>query len=156
VLDTDTLAQATGCRPQDIAAVWPLLVDALVAEEIDHPLVQVGLAATVAVESRFRLVREVKPQARLGKWYGRGLIQLTHERNYAKYGDRIGVDLLTDPDVALHPKVAAKVAASYFRHSGSATASILREWRKVRLVNGPGMNGWAPFAEIITALGEMR
>lgn len=31
-------------------------------------------------------------------WYGRGLIQTTWKRNYARMGQEIGVSLLTDPD----------------------------------------------------------
>lgn len=34
-------------------------------------------------------------------WYGRGLIQVTWEENYKKMGDRIGVNLLADPDALL-------------------------------------------------------
>lgn len=43
-------------------------------------------------------------------WFGRGMIQLTHEKNYAKLGPPIGVDLVKDRDAALHKDVAADIA----------------------------------------------
>lgn len=39
-------------------------------------------------------------------YYGRGLIQITWIENYARLGDRIGVDLVADPDKALTWEVA--------------------------------------------------
>jgi len=46
-------------------------------------------------------------------YFGRGLIQLTHNYNYDKYGKLIGVDLLDDGDKALIPKNSYKVASEY-------------------------------------------
>lgn len=43
-------------------------------------------------------------------WFGRGLIQITHERNYRKLGDRLGVDLVGDPSLALDPEISARIA----------------------------------------------
>ncbi|MDH6268406.1 putative chitinase [Rhizobium sp. SG_E_25_P2] len=42
-------------------------------------------------------------------WYGRGLVQLTHKRNYEALGTRLGVDLVTDPDAALDLDIAVKI-----------------------------------------------
>lgn len=42
-------------------------------------------------------------------WYGRGYVQLTWEKNYKFVGDKIGVDLISDPELALNPKVAVKI-----------------------------------------------
>lgn len=44
-------------------------------------------------------------------WFGRGYVQLTHERNYRAIGDRLNVDLVANPHAALNPTVAAKVLA---------------------------------------------
>lgn len=42
-------------------------------------------------------------------WYGRGYVQLTWERNYEYAGEKIGVDLIGDPDRAMVPENAAKI-----------------------------------------------
>jgi predicted chitinase len=48
------------------------------------------------------------------KFRGRGFIQLTGRDNYNRYGNRIGVDLIANPDLANDPEVAIKLAAEYF------------------------------------------
>jgi putative chitinase len=42
-------------------------------------------------------------------YYGRGFVQLTWLENYEKAKDKLGVDLVENPDLALQPDVAAKV-----------------------------------------------
>lgn len=42
-------------------------------------------------------------------WYGRGRIQITHKRNYEKLGERLGVDLVGNPDLALDPVISARI-----------------------------------------------
>ena len=51
-----------------------------------------------------------KPYWRDG-WFGRGQIQLTHEFNYRKAGALVGVDLVSDPSLALELAVSAEIAA---------------------------------------------
>jgi putative chitinase len=43
------------------------------------------------------------------KFCGRGYVQLTYKANYAKAGERCGVDLVAYPDKAMDPKIAAKI-----------------------------------------------
>lgn len=50
-----------------------------------------------------------KDNLRYYPWYGRGYVQLTWEDNYKKASKEIGVDLISNPDVALNPTVAAKI-----------------------------------------------
>jgi predicted chitinase len=47
------------------------------------------------------------------KYRGRGFIQITGKNNYAKYGKMIGVDLISNPDQANDPAVAAKLASAF-------------------------------------------
>lgn len=42
-------------------------------------------------------------------FFGRGFVQLTHERNYKKLGEFLGVDLVKNPDLALDRVVSADV-----------------------------------------------
>jgi hypothetical protein len=42
-------------------------------------------------------------------WLGRGYVQLTHKKNYARAGREIGVDLLGNPDLAMKPEHAAAI-----------------------------------------------
>lgn len=41
-------------------------------------------------------------------YYGRGLVQLTWERNYIRMGQELGLDLKNNPDLMLDPAVSAK------------------------------------------------
>lgn len=42
-------------------------------------------------------------------WFGRGYVQITHKANYQRLGERIGVNLVGNPSLALEPKIAAKI-----------------------------------------------
>lgn len=42
-------------------------------------------------------------------WFGRGLVQITHEANYAKLGLLIGVDLVRNPSKALELSTAVQI-----------------------------------------------
>ncbi len=48
-------------------------------------------------------------------YFGRGLIQLTGKDNYEKYGKLIGVDLLSNGDLAMKPENSYKVTSIYMR-----------------------------------------
>ncbi|WP_107678089.1 glycoside hydrolase family 19 protein [Agrobacterium sp. LAD9] len=43
-------------------------------------------------------------------WFGRGDIQITHKENYSKLGERIGVDLVGNPSLALDLDISAEIA----------------------------------------------
>src|SRR5262245_13473604 len=46
-------------------------------------------------------------RANLRYWpyYGRGYVELTWKDNYKREGDRLGLDLVADPDRAMDPKI---------------------------------------------------
>lgn len=48
------------------------------------------------------------------KYRGRGFNQLTFKDGYRSIGNKIGVDLVADPDKANDPEIAAAVAAAFF------------------------------------------
>ncbi|BDS13045.1 glycoside hydrolase family 19 protein [Aureispira anguillae] len=79
------------------------------------------ILATARYESNFRPIEERRAapsqtevynrQNRYwgtGYW-GRGFVQLTHQKNYRKMSDFLGVDLVKNPSLALDPNNAAKI-----------------------------------------------
>jgi len=130
--------------------------------------------ATAFHESKFRPIKEIR--ARIGTalrtiqdkywasgFYGRGLIQLTWQNNYQRLGQRIGVDLLGNPDLALLPEIAVKILFSWFfdgNHAGERISKYINPSRRDylnarRLVNGTdqaeAIKGYAEaFEKILT------
>src|SRR5260221_8231731 len=71
------------------------------------------------------------------KYRGRGYLQITGHSNYSEYGLKLGIDLLTNPDLALQPSVAANILAQYFKDRDCNVACNEQNWHQVRyLVNG--------------------
>jgi len=82
------------------------------------------------------------------KYFGRGYTQLTWKANYKRAGDKLGVDLVTHPDRALEPAIAAKIMrlgmdegwftgkklSTYLPSSGTATHDQYVAAR--RIING--------------------
>jgi hypothetical protein len=166
ILTADHVAAATGCPQRNVAAHWPNILAALEAFGIASLPVQIAAAATVAVETRsFQPIRErrANPAKQPALWatqerywpsgyYGRGFIQLTGRDNYQVFGDLLGVDLLSQPDLALDPAISARIFAEYFRRQRVAEAAEARDWSRVRLrVNG-GSNGWDRFSQLVQQL----
>jgi len=62
------------------------------------------------------------------RFRGRGIFQLTGRDNYARYGQKIGFNLVTDPDSANAPETAAKIAVAYImdRFHGGDFAAMKR------------------------------
>lgn len=88
------------------------------------------------------------------RFRGRGYIQLTGRANYATYGQAFGVDLLTDPDRANDPALAARIAARYWDVSGANAAAQAGDWATARRrVNG-GWTGYPRYAAILARLGH--
>lgn len=48
------------------------------------------------------------------KFIGRGILQLTGRANYTAYSTKLGIDLVTNPDVALQPEYSVMIACQYF------------------------------------------
>lgn len=181
MLADNTIREAARFDATSMGKYWPVIVAALRAEGIATDSVLAAAAATLRVEQGTSLtpVAERYPvgvdpvsyfESRYGyltalgktlgntqpgdasKFRGRGFLQLTGRYNYDKYGKRIGVDLIANPDAALVPYNAARIFAAYFKDRGVAAAAERQDWRAVRrLVNG-GYNGWDTFISVIDRL----
>lgn len=97
----------------------------------------------------FANAQEAEPYARnpkaLGQklyqgYWGRGLIQLTWQRNYAAAGKALGFAYLDSPEMLTEPQHAALTAAWFFATNGCNEKADLGQMREVtRIVNGPAL-----------------
>lgn len=144
------------CSLSDCQTYLPGLLAALQEQGILDKLTLIVAIATIGVETGgFRRIHEYggpeyftqmyEGRSDLGntvpgdgaKYHGRGFIQLTGRSNYQAYGDKLGVNLENDPDLALDPAVSARVLALYFFNREVDAAAQAQDWDRVRrLVNG--------------------
>lgn len=169
------IAGATGCPLANVADHWPLIAGALDRRGILDRDNARGVIATVAIEtaSTFLPVREAfwmsedwrRQNHRYYPFDGRGYLQLTWEANYRTAGEALGIDLLSDPERAMVPSVAADVLAWYWAtrgvksKDGSRWYSLpelcrARDWEWVRRVVQGGTAGLDRFVQIVNDLGE--
>lgn len=181
MLASETIRSATGFDATSLGRYWPTIVAALQAEGIASDAVLAAAAATLRVELGGSMTPVAErspvgvdrtayfeskygPQTSVGKtlgntlpghastYFGRGFIQLTGRDNYLRMGQRLGVDLISRPDMALEPYTSARIFAAYMKDRGVAKAAEKHDWRAVRrLVNG-GYNGWDTFIAVINRL----
>lgn len=77
------------------------------------------------------------------RFKGRGPIQLTGRANYKRFGDLLGVDLVSQPERAAQPDVAFRIAALYWMSRGLNELADRQDFREItRRING-GFNGLA-------------
>jgi len=100
--------------------------------------------------AEFRAKPETKVRAMQDRYwgsgfYGRGFVQLTWQRNYKKFGDLLGVDLVSNPDKVLEPEIGAKILVRGMRDGLFTGVGLARyfkegqppEWLNARrIVNG--------------------
>ncbi len=75
------------------------------------------------------------------RFKGRGFVQLTGRDNYTRFGQALGIDLTTQPDLANAPEIAATLLASYLaaKQTAMREAVAAGNFKKARqLVNGGG------------------
>lgn len=68
---------------------------------------------------------------------GRGFIQHTGKANYAAISKAVNVDLVSNPDALLDPKIAAKAAVYYMRQAGSPS-----DFTRQLIAVGGSREGW--------------
>jgi predicted chitinase len=160
----DEIARVTECPRDSVERNWPLIHFALVELGIASRRQQAAAIATTAIEtaSTFEPVRESfwvseetrrRIHARYYPYYGRGFVQLTWSGNYAAAGERLGMDLVNNPDLALDPSIAAWNLAYYFRDRGVADAAARGDWVEVRARVQGADAGLPRLITIVRALG---
>ena len=130
-----------------------LLRNALDKAGIVDPTERAAFLAQMAHESNnfTELVERASGQAYEGKkilgntqkgdgprFKGRGFTQLTGRWNYQHYGNMIGVDLISNPDLAADPKIAAELAVAYWK---DRVQPNVRDFSNVAQVTKPINNG---------------
>jgi len=65
---------------------------------------------------------------------GRGYNQITGRANYKKIGDKIGVDLISNPDMLNDPTVAAKAAIQFFK---DGIVALTKNGKMASMYNNP-------------------
>jgi predicted chitinase len=68
---------------------------------------------------------------------GRGFFQLTGKANYERYGNMIGVDLVSNPDLANDPEIAAKIAVEYVKDRFAGAPGKDKREKVFRAVGNP-------------------
>lgn len=114
-------------------AYLPLLQAAMSEFQINTPAREAAFLAQLAHESvELRFMEEIadgsayEGRADLGntqpgdgrRYKGRGPIQLTGRANYRRYGDLLGVDLVSNPKLAAKPEIGFRIAGLYWKLHG--------------------------------------
>ena len=70
-----------------------------------------------------------KPKDKRGlPYFGRGLIQITWKENYDKYGKKIGVDLVNNPEKIFVPENSYNVAVAYLTEKRGNSEKSTFDW----------------------------
>lgn len=162
------VADILNCPLDETQMYLPGILSALKEKAMDNRLTFVAVLATIGVETgQFKPIDEqgdndyfsemYEGRSDLGndqagdgaRYHGRGYIQITGRANYRDYGQKLGVDLEGNPDLALDPVVAAQVLANYFWDREINIAANQENWEQVRIAVNGGLNGWDVFIDYV-------
>jgi len=82
------------------------------------------------------------------KYRGRGYNQLTFKGNYADIGKRVGVDLVSNPDKANDPAVAADIVIAYYLREFTNGKKYLAQF------NTDSINGFKSLMDALKAVNQ--
>jgi predicted chitinase len=172
-LDAAEITRATGCPEANVARFWPGIQTACLENGLTDRASIIAVLATIATEvGAFEPINEFGDDAYFTKHYegrkdlgnhqpgdgvrfhGRGFIQVTGRANYRGYGDKLGVALEDDPDLALDPDVATRILGCYFKDHGIADIARRGDWKGVRRKVNGGLNGWDRFNALVDRLEQ--
>jgi putative chitinase len=167
MLTESALRQIMRTLPQEKLQLYlPIINKVMEVYEIDTPLRESAFLAQIAHESgELKFMEEIwgptpaqeqyeppsEKATRLGNtepgdgklYRGRGAIQLTGRANYKKYGDLLGFDLETNPDLVATPQLAIETAGLYWQTHGLNELADVPDFVTItKRING-GLNGLA-------------
>ncbi len=135
---------------------FPHLSAAMLEREINTPLREAAFLAQLAHESmELRYMEEIasgeayEGRKDLGnvnpgdgkRYKGRGPIQLTGRTNYKKYGDLLGLDLISNPEQTATPEVGFRIAGLFWQLKKLNALADAEDFMEItRRING-GYNG---------------
>ena len=170
-LDAAEIANTTGCPAANVARFWPEIQTACIENGLTDRASIIAVLATIATEvGSFEPINEFGDSAYFTKHYegrkdlgnvhpgdgvryhGRGFIQVTGRANYRGYGEKLGVPLENDPDLALDPNVATRILGCYFKDHGIADVARRGDWVGVRKKVNGGTNGLDRFKVLVAKL----
>lgn len=192
LITPEEISHITGAPLKNTKKYWPIFVDELTKLGKNKIFFQVAILATIGVEQgQFTPTKEWYPPSwsleRAKKYFndaysnrkdlgnnggdsgwnyrGRGFFQLTGMHNYRKYGQKIGVDLIKDPDLALDPVNSIKIAVLFAIDHGldvwakrayDPTDEFEDEeaWRQVRRKVNGGLTHYDKFRKMVTLFKE--
>jgi predicted chitinase len=172
-LDAADIAKATGCPAANVSRFWPGIQAACVENGLTDRASIIAVLATIATEvASFEPINEFGDDAYFTKHYegkkelgnlqpgdgvrfhGRGFIQVTGRANYRGYGQKLGVALEDQPELALDPNVATRILGCYFKDHGIGDSARRGDWKEVRKKVNGGLNGWDRFNALVDRLEQ--
>ncbi|TVR06516.1 MAG: hypothetical protein EA395_14125 [Phormidium sp. GEM2.Bin31] len=170
-IDLQSAADLMGAKLSDVETYLPPLIEKLEARGILNQPTLVAALATISVETAgFQPINEwggnsyfhemYEGRSDLGnsqpgdgiRFHGRGFIQITGRANYQHYGDKLGVPLVDDPELALDPEVASAILVEYFWERSVDQRALAQDWQGVRRAVNGGLNGWDHFWPVVQKL----
>lgn len=111
------------------------------AHEADNFKTLEEYASGAAYEGRKDLGNIHKGDGR--RYKGRGMFQLTGRANYKEYGDKLGIDLINNPELAATAEVSVRTALEYWKKKNLNTYADKNDIMTItKRING-GRNGLA-------------
>jgi predicted chitinase len=170
-LEPADIARICGAPAENVEQHWPAIQQALAEHGFDDPASTIAAIATIATEvgsflpinefgDKGYFTRMYEGRRDLGnthpgdgaRYHGRGFIQLTGRSNYRAYGQKLGLPLEQNPELALRPDVAARILATYFEQRGIGALAARGDWPGVRRAVNGGLNGWERFSTLVAKL----